>query len=228
MDLHRWIPLCLLVLIAVIQFRNPITSLWNWLSDVRFINILGIISLLVCFGLTICHIPGIWWTWLSFGLMISLVVLAVNLLDGKVKQGEALLIGLGIVFFVVGTWEMIYQTTNYWMVYHNEYPISAWIKEIYIELPLTVAGLVMFGYYRVIYRKKYHFNIRVLVFLGLCGLFIGVWLLMGYWIDIYFDTVKNQWLPSENSVSGLIQLQLAKGSKAFLGISMLYLMRGIK
>lgn len=228
MDLHRWIALLLVVIIVIIQFKNPFTILWDWVASIKVLNLIGITGLVICLCLTLFKIPGIWWTWLSFGLMISLLMLTVNLLDGKVLKGEALLIGVAIVFFVIGFWETIYQSLNYWLVYHIHYPISAWIKEIYIEVPFIASGLIIMIYYIVIYRKHFSFDKITLVLWGFMGICLVAWVLMGYWIDIYFDPVKNEWLYSEGNASGLFQLQLAKGSKALLGLSLIYLMRGIR
>ena len=201
---------------------NFVAKIWRTIS--RYSIQIGLGITVMCLILAVFKVPGVWWSWISFGLMAGMMsfVVARHGTD-KLKLGEALILGIGIFSFVAATWEMPYQLCT--ALIHRELTgftlQSKLMHEMFIQVPLMTGGLFIMWFY----ARKYKLFRFTRISLMLLVLYIGAWFLwikLGFYLDwVYAD---GKWILNTPVPTTYIQSIGAKGSKViynFLLVSML-------
>lgn len=211
MDWHKIIPVGIILLPMLLEGVPKFREWWIRNINLQFINSVLAIFILVCFGLTVAEVPGIWFSWLGVGAQAAALMIITNILNRKYSIEVSFMIGIASVIMTIGLWETLYQSANYFNVPSFGMNSAAWHNEIIIELPYILPAFLIFMFY----VHKIRFN-WLMVILPL--LFVGMWALwfhMGYWIDIQYSD-DHGWFYNKGTASGLFQLQLAKTSKVVM------------
>ena len=198
---------------------------WGWWPNLKVVNTIAISLLVVIIGLRIAQVPGAWWTWISVGNVIALWALGYNLFYSRIPRDRLFFMSVAAAFFLVGFWETIYQVTNWSTIYWGWYGYNTLIKEIMIEIPFIAPALLIFPTYHL-FKKNWKSNPLVPTMIIFFIALWGIWLSMGYWVDIYHKPIEDEWVYSEGTALGLLQLQLSKLSKVVLGICLLSVIGG--
>lgn len=163
-------------------------------------------------------------SWRGAGLGIVLFLVIFTTLRDKLKPGEAWFVAIFSSLLVLGLWEAIYQIANYFIIYKPYFPISALFNEIITTLAYIFPASVII----ITYSIKYKMRINP-VTVGLLGIFVVmwvVWLLMGYWIEVYADHTMTPVTWVYNNPIDYTQLLLGRTTKVVLALSVLSLVRG--
>ena len=180
-----------------------------------------LVFLAITIPLAIFRIPGPISTWTSLG-MYAAGVLLLLWTRRDLHPVYALLLGLGLVAFVAGTWEGVF-TVMYSYVYMKgveDYLVVSMV----LPVLLAVGGLVI-PVFMVYGKVRPNFSLSVIALLGITVILWIAWWQMGLWADIYYDRILEQYtyIPEFD----YLQMVIYKASKvtwllAWMG---LYLVR---
>lgn len=76
--------------------------------NIKYIYVLIYLVEIVTFILFILRATEIWGTWSTFGLYAITVLTVPVLLDNEIPKTDALFLGVGLVYLMIGLWEMPY------------------------------------------------------------------------------------------------------------------------
>ena len=202
--------------------ENLISLIWKGLA--KYSVQIGLGITVTCLILEIFKVPGIWWSWASFGLMASMMSLLIALLESKMPKGEALVLAVGTFSFVDGLWEIPYQWLNaiYGGLKGTQLHMTI-SHETLIQIPILLGGLFIIWFYTKKYRL-YHFSGTSVLFLLLYFSAWAFWIGMGFYLDWIYN--GQQWVYNTPVSTTYVQSIAAKGSKVLLNFTMLSVLGG--
>lgn len=202
-----------ILVVAMEAPPNIVSTMWNKLaSHTEGIGYIVIGISLVLAGL---RVPGIWWSWMTIGLVASTMLIVYLSTRDTLGDGKALVFSVGVFAILAGIWEIIYQvycTTGIQQ-----------INEISVQVTFILGGAYIVGLYCLRY-KLIRFHLSSLVF---AALFVGAWIVwvrLGFYLD-YIHTDKG-WVLNTPPDTLYIQSIAAKSSKVWLNLVAISLLGG--
>lgn len=200
-----------------------IAKFFNLICNKKVIYFICLTVLVITLILTALHIPGIWWTWTSFGVQICTLLLTYFILEKKIQPYEAIITGLGFAGIAIGIWEIPYQ----WginIIYYTgqisqEIINNQLIYQTSIELPLIIMGILSL----IIINRKYNiinFNRYFWILLAVTIILYVCWFLTGFQQEMLYNWETNQW---EQSPMNMIVKSIYRASKVTLALSLISL-----
>jgi hypothetical protein len=182
---------------------------------------IGIAILLACIILEAAPIAGWWWTWLTVGLHIATILLAVVLAHCKgLESIHGIILGMAVVAIAVGLWEIPYQILRLNFVDLNTTPeiIRRMVaSETLIELPLIIGGALTLWFYQQqhkILNFKWPFWTLLLLTAGL----YTAWWALGFDQEVIFDWQTNTYIQLPTDIT---TKTIYRASKATLALTLL-------
>lgn len=209
-------------LIAVME-AYPRVRVWlDKFFHKQMVMSMGLFLLTMCLLLTYQQVAGWWWTWLTIGVQLCVLLLAYLVLERRVSPTEAVMIGIGLMGISIGLWEIPYQIGL--KIYYEAYlPTHVLVynlrREILIELPFIAGGVMILW----IYHKKYklvNFNKWFWLFTGLTIGLYTYWFATGFWVEMTYDWVNYQWIQHPIDI---VAKTIYRASKVTLALAMVSL-----
>lgn|GEM_PF-3680625 len=207
-ELQWAVPSLLLVFFVLFPVVQKIKFL-----TIKNVAILGFVALIVCLVLQLLGISGIWWSWDTMGLLVIIVLGVMIYNQGKLKDIDAILLSLCVVFIGFGIFEIIYQVgvlkfdnffsanpKNFWIVMME---LFFWIFPSYFTI----------NYLSMKYKNMFHANWYALVSLVLAFVAGLLWFTHGFAIPITW----NGTVPSFTHDS-ILYIDISRYCQAFLTI----------
>jgi hypothetical protein len=209
-------------LMAVIVNEWPkVSHTLSRIFNYRLIMTIGIAILLACIILEAAPIAGWWWTWLTVGLHIATILLAVVLAHCKgLESIHGIILGMAVVAIAVGLWEIPYQILRLNFVDLNTTPeiIRRMVaSETLIELPLIIGGALTLWFYQQqhkILNFKWPFWTLLLLTAGL----YTAWWALGFDQEVIFDWQTNTYIQLPTDIT---TKTIYRASKATLALTLL-------
>lgn len=192
-----------LIILFVAKYIKWIGIVLDYICNRYIIITISIICVLAALVLFILDIPGIWWSWPSFGLQISTVLVIYILLENKVRPHQALLAGVSCSCIAIGLWEIPYQIGRVFIydkpnIAYHQFLVTL-VTEVSIETPLILCGLANIAWINK-WNKNTILNKSWLFWIGIIGVFVTyiIWFATGFkvnfiynWETLWWDTIPN-------------------------------------
>ena len=199
LSLGQAIPFIFLMFIVTTFNKSKLVKWLNQICNKNAIYTIGIISLIACLTLTITEVKGIWWTWMSMGIIIATTVLIVARTEKIIMPIESIILACGITSLWRGLWEIPYQF-GLKLMYDlpqsqitTETVIQMLSYEVLAEIPLVLGGILIIWYYHDKYKGLITFNKYFVGFFSAYILLTILWFVLGFWVDIYYDWGELKW-----------------------------------
>lgn len=184
----------------------------------------GLFLLSMCLLFTLQQVAGWWWTWLTVGVQVCILLLTYLILERKVSPTEAVIVGIGLMGISIGLWEIPYQVGL--KLYHEAYlPTQIWIynlrREILLELPFIIGGVTILWIYHTRY-KIINFNRWFWLFFGLTVGLFTYWFMGGFWVEITRDWVNELWIQHSLDIVGSTVYKASKVTLALALVSLVW------
>lgn len=212
-----------ILLIAIIDVYPRVKIRLDNLLHKQVVIGTGLFLLAMCFLLTLQQAPGWWWTWLTVGVQLCILLLAYLLLEKRTSPTEAVIIGIGLMGISIGLWEIPYQIGL--KLFHEAYlPAQVLMynlrREILIELPFIAGGVAILWIYHRRY-KLINFSKWFWLFLGLTTGLYAYWYLSGFWVEMTYDWINYEWVQHPLDV---VASTVYKASKVTLALALVSLL----
>lgn len=184
---------------------------------------IGILALCTFLLLTVIGVPGYWWTWLTVGIQICIVLLIVILLQKRLKPTEAFILGVGFMSISIGLWEIPYQIGLHLIHQVNymapEMVQQGIIREVTIEMAFIIGGAIIVYFY----QYKYKLIRFTKPFWILSSLFVAgytLWVTTGMWVEMIWDDINKVWLQQPIDYGAKVLYRSTKVMLALVPISL--------
>jgi len=212
--------------IFLMRFSKRFKAFMDYVLNRKLVIGAGMAVLFTCLLLTALHIPGWWWTWMTFGVQIAIVVLAVTLLRGRASNAESFIIGVGLMGISIGLWEIPYQVglklMHEYKLYDHDYIMRNMLREILIEIPFILGGIYIMLIYGK-WLKIVNFNKWFFLFITGCIALYTTWFLTGLWVEINWVVVDDKWVWVQNPLN-LTAKTIYRASKVALALGLVALL----
>jgi len=186
-------------------FISNIPSLRNYIDKHIKQNVLYILIYLaeiitfVCFVL---RVTEIWGTWSTFGLYVITILMMPILLERVIPKIDALLLGIGAVYAIIGLWEMPYQygLWKYWELPQGETRVDI-INQIVFLAPFVLLGGFVIAIIIVNNFKSFKFKWKLpAVFLTYTIVGFIARFNTNFWTDLYYNVKAGIWVYTQPNV----------------------------
>ena len=131
-----------LVITVVMCFNDKVDEYLNRLVSIKWTYIATYLIMIATMILFVVEIPGLWWSWTTIGFLVVMVLLAPIILKDIIPKIDALLMGAGVAYFIMGAWETPYQY-GLWKYYEASQGLSFMgiLGNLEFNLPFVLMGL---------------------------------------------------------------------------------------
>jgi hypothetical protein len=217
------LPLYALIPLFVMEAKGlkRIARWWQW-SCSKAVPLLYI-GVFLCLALTVLKVPGLGWTWMTVGLMFLLLIAVLS--SSRMSKGEAFVLGIGIMSFAMGAWEIPFRIIAYHFYGSQYWPALPFLTiGITAEIPNLLGGLFIMWFYNRKYRLL-HFNLQFWTCLAVYCVLWAVWIGMGFWMDPVWNGQAIVYNPTTST--SYFQNMAYKGTKVFLNFLLLFGFAGL-
>lgn len=226
-----FISLVTLIVSFVANYIKAIGKILDYICHRNIVISVGIVGIVISLILFALDIPGVWWSWPSFGLQVSTILSIYLLIEKKVKPHQAVLAGVACSCIAIGLWEIPYQVGKV-IIYdmpnvdHHQFMITL-VTEVSMEIPLILCGIANIAWINK-WNKDKALNKSWLFWIGCAGVVATylLWFATGFKLNFVYNWETRWWDTVPNMVGYSMIWRI---SKVFMALAMVGLfMEGIK
>lgn len=197
--------------------QNVIGKLWTLIAERLEYIVFPILG--ACVILTVFNVPGVGWTWTSFGFMAGSVLVGAKLIESRLPAGEALVLTWGLVSFSLSIWEMPFRLLAYFTHDYQFFPAGPFLSYAVLQqIPNILGSLYIIWFYNRKY-KLLNFNNGVLITgIAMLACWIG-WIALGFWVAEIWDGKAITYAPVSNTT--YLQNVLHQSTKVLINAMMI-------
>ena len=176
--------------------------------------------------ITYTPIHPVFLTWRGTLLVIVTFMTCFSYLKNELGVSRAWLISASSSLLIVGLWESLYQTCNYYFIYKEFFAIEALHNELKMALRYVILAIPTLIYYGLKFNWRPKNPILIIAILLV---FSAAWLIllnMGYWIEIYCDHNLEIPIWVHSDPVCYTRMILGKSAKTLLALLVFLLVRG--
>jgi len=209
-----------LMLTVLLTNMKGLSEYINKRINLKYIYILIYLVEIVTFTLFVLRVTEIWGTWSTFGLYAITVLSVPILLEKEIPKTDALFLGVGLVYLMIGLWEMPYQY-GLWKFYElpqGETTMDV-VNQIVFLIPFIILGCAIISIIIVNNYKSMKFKwLLPAMFMAITVTGFIVRFANNFWTDMYYDLKTSSWIYTQINVG---MLELARFTKVTLVLSCL-------
>jgi hypothetical protein len=213
-----------LVITVVMCFNDKVDEYLNRLVSIKWTYIATYLIMIATMILFVVEIPGLWWSWTTIGFLVVMVLLAPIILKDIVPKIDALLMGAGVAYFIMGAWETPYQY-GLWKYYEASQGLSFMgiLGNLEFNLPFVLMGLSIVTFIALknseLLKNVYDVKLSSLFF-GITVACFLIWFATGFWCGMYFDIKTDTWImnPFNYEIASLIRMSKITINLSFLSL----------
>jgi hypothetical protein len=213
-----------LIVAIIISMESNIGKFLNKLISIKWIHIASYFIMIVALVLFIFGIPGLWWSWITIGSFLVMILVTPVILENKIPKIDALLLGAGVAYFIMAVWEIpyLYGLWKYWekpqgMPFHNIF-ISIEFYLPIIAIGLFTAVLIVMKNSKIL-KKNIHIKLSI-IFFAITIIGYAIWFIVGFPCNPYCDIKTGVWVatPFNYNINLLVRLTKVTANLSFLSL----------
>lgn len=212
-------------MIAIALWPNSwFSKLADSITNRKLVVLTSYTILALCLTMAITQTTIVWFTFLSFGLMVTIVLLTMAVLKGRVKASESFIVGVAIVALWRGLWEIPFQAGQKYFYDLPQLPAEAVLRlfanVLWVVAPLVLGGLAILMFYQWRYRLI-NFNKWFWIFMSAYVWMMILWVYTGFWLEKIYVWKIHWWIMTPDNYASLV---IYKSSKVFMALGLVSLL----